>query len=229
MKRNVNYNSLKNLPQYRGKSDEELAEILRTREERVENKKTDSIETLEEKILEKLEEFILDYDISDLKYNDKETLRSMMIALINLEDLDMQSFEITAGGVDHDNLNLLDKINSMSSKLRSDISKMQDDLKISRKIRKSNKEESVITYLEDLRVKAKAFAESRMSYVFCPSCNMLLSTLWVLYTEEKKNVLILKCNRKLQDGEICGEIVKINLADLAEDKTNKPGLLPESL
>lgn len=231
--RAINFNSLRNLPQYKNKTDDEIAEILELREQEKLNEKITSGKDLETRIQEKLEEFEKDYDISDLKYNDKEILRSMMIALISLEDLDIEYYSILSDGVGADNLLLLDKVRGMSSKLMSDISKMQDDLKISRKIRKSNKEESVINYIEDLKQKAIEFAETRMHYIFCPKCNLLLSTVWLLYDDEKMNTITLKCNRKVDDGDgnekTCGEVVKVNLVELKETKSNKPKLLPETI
>lgn len=225
MTRNISIASLQNLPQYKDKTPEELAEIILHQESKQDKKSSG----LQARISIKLAEFSEDYEISDLKYNDRETLRSMMIALINLEDLDKVSFEITSSGITYDNLTLMDRINSMSSKLRADISKMQDDLKISRKSRNSGKEESVVAYIENLKLKAQEFSETKMNYIFCPKCNMLLSTVWILYEDEKHNIITLKCKRKLEDDAICGETVRINLLELKDVKTNKVQLLPETI
>jgi hypothetical protein len=108
------------------------------------------------------------------------------------------------------------------SDLRSDISHLQDDLKISRKVRKGDKEESVITYLEGLKQKAKQFYESRMFYAVCPDCNMLLASSWFL-NPELDNRLILVCKR-------CDKNVLVNSKDmLAKKGSNKPEVFPESI
>jgi hypothetical protein len=170
----------------------------------------------EERVDKKIEKFGEDYDISDMKFNDTEMLRALSRAIIALEDYN----EIMAGlreeGVSKSyNLTILDKLQSMSSNLARDISKMQDDLKISRKTRQSDKGETAAEELARLKKLATKFYQKKMQYVYCENCRMLLSTTWFLYPE-KNNKLSLECSR-------CGNKTTVTSPQLLEGKgTNHP-------
>lgn len=215
---------MRNLPQYKNLSDEEYDEIW---EKRITGVETDSL--FEQRIQRKIDEFGEDYDLDDLKANDKLTLRGLAQAYITLEDLENYTYKVRFGGIEDGDIVKLEKINAMMSALRRDISSMQNDLKITRRVRKGDKEESVINYIEDLKQKAKKFYKEKMSYILCPKCNLLLATVWTMYPEGK-NKITLTCNRKLQDGSRCGHTFTITTADLLEKKgANLPELLPETL
>lgn len=216
-------NRFRNLRQYKDLSDEEF-------EERMAQKQIDAEPSIdfEARIKKKLSTFEEDYDLSDLKINDREILRALIQALISLEDYEqiMYKFkkEVTA-----ENLMLIDKISKAMSDLRSDISKMQDDLKITRRTRKSDQEASVIAYIDSLKSKAKEFYESRQSYVFCSECKSLLATVWTLYPEEN-NRMEFTCHRELQDGSRCGTKVRVTSKELlAKRGTNNTQIMPESM
>jgi len=95
------------------------------------------------------------------------------------------------------------------SRLRSDISSMQDDLKLTRKTRKEGEDDDFLSYLESLKQKAKVFYKQKMLYIFCPKCRRLLSTTWLLYPDNEKNFLHLKC-----DNKNCNYEFDVILADL---------------
>jgi hypothetical protein len=221
----VSKEKMRNLVQYRDMSEEEFDELW---EKRIANAQPSA--DFEKRIQKKIEEFSQDYDIDDLKINDKESLRALVQAVIALEDYEQILFRLRST-TDFGNFDIvsIDKISKVMSDLRSDISKIQGDLNITRKVRKSDKEASVITYLEDLKEKAKQFYESRAMYVYCDKCNMLLATLWTLYPKED-NKLVLHCNRVLDDGSKCDNKVTVSTKDLIEKRgTNKPEIVPESL
>jgi len=223
-KRTFSKQSMKNLAQYKDLSDEEFEKVWDTQQ-------TDSepVREFENRIELKISEFENDYDISDLKFNDLQVLRSLAQALITIEDLEIFNYKLRMEGISDQNLNLMDKIGRQVSQTRSDISKMQDDLKITRKIRKGDKELTVLSEIERLKTKAKEFYESKMNYVFCHKCNMLLSTAWFLYPNAK-NRMTLTCNRKLDSGGLCNTIIKITTKELLGKRgTNKSEIMPESL
>ena len=188
---------LRGLKQYKDLSAEEFNELMDRQELDVAPSKS-----FENRIERKLKKFEEDYDLSDMKFNDTETLRALAQALITLEDLEQYTYKLRAEGISLDNLTLLDKVTQQMSALRKDISKMQDDLKISRKIRKSDEETNVATFIEKLQEKAKRFYESKMTYIFCPKCSMLLGTTWFNWPDEN-NKLQFTCNRLLDTGEHC--------------------------
>ena len=215
-KRASNYSikRLRNLPQYKDMPEEEL-DIL------IENKVLNLTrhEDFERRIEEQIEEFGKDYDLSDLKINDMLTLRALAQAYITLQDLENYWYGLrTTKELQLDNMLDMDKLNNMMSKLRSDISKMQDDLRMTRKARKGDTEETVLSELERLKQAASEFYEERMSYIFCPKCNMLLATIWTLYPNESQNKITLKCCRKIpindDEYELCGHKFTVTTKEL---------------
>lgn len=218
-----NKKQIRNLKQYKDLSDEEFNELIAKKEAGIIPEKV-----WEQRIESKMSEFGESYDLSDLKINDVMTLRSLAAAVIRLDDFESILNKITSAGVTENNILVIDKIGKLMSDLRTDISKMQDDLKIARKTRKGDKEASMIETLEKIKTNAKRFVEQKMFQIFCPKCNMLLASLWTLYPTGK-NKIILTCNRHLQDGSICGEVVTITSKELLEAGGNNKQDLPETL
>lgn len=214
----------RNLVQHRDKTDEEFEEYWKTQV--LNHLPSDDFE---KRIEIKLREFSDDYDIDDLKINDKAILRSLIQSIISLEDYEQISFKLRYENVSPTSISLTKELNKIMSDLRSDISRMQDDLAIKRKIRKSDREASVLGEIEELKKKARAFAESKMAYILCPKCGMLISTWWLLWPMEH-NTITLTCHRKLEDGKECGEKVKLTSEELYKNKgTNRQDLVPEAL
>ncbi len=201
-------NRLRSLKQYRDMSEEEFDDFWSKKITGV-----DTIKEFENRIEKQLKKFEDDYDLEDLKVNDMLSLRALAQAYISLEDLENYSYNFRTGGIDSERILEMDKVSNVMSNLRRDISTMQNDLKISRRTRKGEKEATVLGYLEDLKTKAKQFYRNKMSYVFCDKCNMLLFTGWFLYPEEN-NTITLTCHRKLPDGELCGNKIKITSKEL---------------
>jgi hypothetical protein len=219
-----NPRSLRNLPQYRNMGDDEFEDFIANRDM---DMAPDA--EFDRRINKKIEQFSDDYDLSDMKINDQIGLRALAQAMITLDDLEHASYKLRREGLNLDNITLADKIAKQMSDLRNDIIRIQDDLKISRKARKGDKEETVQNYLKELKEKAKEFYEERMTYVFCPECDMLLGTVWFHYPEDK-NTLRFTCHRKLPDGSYCNTVVTTTSKELLEKRgTNKPEILPESM
>lgn len=216
---------LRNLVQYRDMNDEDFDEIMRDKELGIELS-----EALEERIEEKLKQFSEDYDITDLKINDMLVLRALIQAMISLEDYEQTLFSVRTQGVTSENIMMIEKIQKVMSDLRKSISDFQNDLNITRKVRKSDQEQSVIAYIDSLKEKARDFYQSRMSYIFCPKCNTLLGTIWTLYPEQERNKIALVCNHENEDGEVCGEKIIISTKELLDNRgTSNPEIMPESM
>ena len=215
---------IRKLKQYKDLTDDQFNDIMDRKILAVA-----PVKAYEDRIERKLKQFQDDYDLSDMKINDMETLRALVQAILTLEDFEQYTFSLRSGGISFDNLTLLDKVGQQMSKLRADISKMQEDLQITRKIRKAAEEGSVVNFLEDLKEKAKRFYEQKMSYIFCPKCNMLVATIWVLWPDGN-NKLQFICNRKLDEGAKCGHKFVVTTSELKHNRgTNKPEVLPESM
>jgi hypothetical protein len=182
----------------------------------------------EKRIQDKIDEFGKDYDLSDLKANDMMMLRALAQKLIFLDDLEQASYLIRVGGLvsvdDHtESVNLgkiseLKNLNDTASAITKDIISLQENLNISRKSRKNDKESSVISELERLKKAASEFYEQRMFYIFCPKCKELLATAWFLYPEESRNKIRLRCNRKPDGETICGGTLLIGSKELLEKR-----------
>ncbi len=216
---------MRNLAQYRDLSDTDFDKAMEKKVMGVE-----SSEAFEKRIAKKWAEFEEDYDLSDLKINDKDSLRALIQKHITLEDYEQHLFKMRADGISENQLFAMEKFQRAMSDLTSDISKLQNDLMITRKVRKSDREASVIAYMEDLNQKAKKFYESKMSYIFCEKCNMLLATFWVLFPEEERNKIALVCNRDLGDGTKCGHKNIVDTKSLLKKRgTNNIEITPESM
>lgn len=224
-KRTGKQSRMRNLAQYKNLSDREFEEIL--------DKKNLGIEqstAFESRISKKLDEFENDYDLSDMKINDMDTLRALIQAQITLEDYEQYIFRKRAEGITESSIFSVEKIHKVMSDLRADISKFQQDLNITRKVRKSDREASTIAYLADLQAKGKKFYESKMSYIFCPKCDMLLGTFWTTFPQEDRNKIHLICGRTMPDGSKCGEKVIVGTKELLKNRgTNSKTVTPESM
>lgn len=216
---------MRHLAQYKDLSDEEFEQKMTQKALGIEIS-----EEFEKRISAKLAEFEQDYDLSDLKINDRDILRALVQAQISLEDYEQAMFKMRADGINQNFLISTEKLNKVMSDLRTDISKLQNDLNITRKVRKSDQDVSVMAYIEGLKDKARRFAEAKMQYIFCPECNMLIGTVWTLFPQEERNKIALVCNRDLGEGKKCGAKVIVSTAQLLKNRgTNKPEITPESM
>ena len=209
---------LRNLPQYKDMPEEELDALIESKLLNITRR-----EDFEERIEDQLAKFGEDYDLDDLKANDMLTLRALAQAYIKLEDFENYDYALrTDEELKLDDMLDMDKLNNIMSKLRGDISKMQDDLQITKKARKGDTDATVLSELERLKKAASEFYEERMAYIWCPKCKMLLATIWTLYPEEKSNKITLKCNRKIpindEEFEICGNKLTITSKELLEKR-----------
>lgn len=223
-------NQLRNLAQYKNMTDEEFkAAMLKLDEDWFQQELVVLADTFEERVKKKMDEFREDYDLSDMKFNDKETLKILCKALITVEDYETILVRLRTASMFNlaKSVPLIKEFSKIISDTRRDISRLQDDLKISRKIRKSTKEESARADLARIKEQASKFYKKKMMYVFCKKCNMLLSTIWFLYPE-KENTLSVVCSRRYTDDEgkvidTCGHVTTIASNRLLEKRgTNHP-------
>lgn len=205
---------LRNLPQYREKSVTELEEIL-----------AGIIEgNTEEKVQEVLESFEQNYDLSDMSANDMLELRNLAYYYVYLENLNKQIDDALRDG----DTNTVERLARTMERMQKSATDIQTNLAITRKQRKSDKEQDIVSAWEDLKSRAKKFLDDRVSYIYCPKCKMLLANVWFLYPKESKNVLRLKCNRIIDSdsGEICGNEFTVTSQFLVDNENrNISGVL----
>lgn len=223
-RRAVTKNQIRALAQYKDLSDDEFDKLWL--------KKVTGVEVnreFEERIANKINEFSEDYDLEDLKANDKLVLRALAQAYISLEDLENYQFNLRVQGIADVDIIQLEKLNNVMSGLRRDISNMQNDLKITRKVRKGDQEESVKAEVIRIKEAASEFYKQRMFYVFCPKCKMLLFTGWFLYPDNYSNKIKLRCFRTLDNGHVCGNEFEITSKTLMERRGVNIDELPETM
>jgi len=156
------------------------------------------LEELKGRIKDKLDELEKDYDFSDMKANDMMQLESLVLAMLQLDDLEKDVYK-KRNDLSDSNVLVLEKLNKILSQLRADISTISEDLQLSKKIRNKSKDVNVVQRWEELSKKASEFYKQKMLYIFCPDCRTLLCNVWLLYPDEKKNKVTLycqKCNSK---------------------------------
>jgi hypothetical protein len=100
---------------------------------------------------------------------------------------------------------------------------------MSRKARRSDKEEDMVSLVQDMKIKAKKFYEQRMMLIFCPKCDTLISTMWFLYPNFKSNEIKLKCHKDLGDGLVCDGEVHVTSQWLLENGMRNKKDIPESM
>jgi hypothetical protein len=215
---------LRNLKQNKGLTDDEFDRMYEDKYLSIEKSKV-----FEKRISDRMAEFENEYDLTDMKVNDKASLRALIQGVLALEDYEQILFKLRTDdeGINADNIYIFEKTSKVASDLREDISKLQTDLKISRRSRKSDADASFIDYLDSLKAKAKKFYESKMLYIYCPKCKTLLGTVWSLYPEDTRNKIRLNCNRDIDDDVKCDGVVIIGTKELLESKGHSdPNLIP---
>ena len=216
---------MRNLTQYKNISDEEYDAVYNRLILGVEVSKE-----FEKRVESKMAEFQESYELSELTSNDRMMLRALSQALINLEDYEQMSYTVRIGGIDNTNILAMEKLNNVMTNLRRDISKMSDDLMINRSKRDTEKTQSVINFIDDMKRKAKTYYEQKMSYILCPKCHMVLGTIWTQYPLDERNKITLVCGRRYENGTTCGEKVTVRTDEMLKTKgTNVPEALPESM
>jgi hypothetical protein len=169
-------------------------------------------EDFEDRIQEHIDKLGEDYDLDDMKINDMIQLRELVMAMIQLEDLELVALE-ERQKIDPSNIVVLDKVNRIISNLRSDISSISEDLQLTKRARSRSKDATVADAWKKLTKTAHEFYQKRMLYIFCTECRMLLSTIWLNYNDNEHNQISLYCER-------CDNIEVVNLKELY-NKNNK--------
>lgn len=190
----------RNLVQNQNLTDEEFDEMWKETHEDSEDD-TEILTELKDRIKEKLSELEKDYDFSDMKANDMMQLESLVLAMLQLDDIEKEVYK-KRNDLTDSNILALEKLNKILSQLRADISTISTDLQLTKKIRNKNKDISIVQRWEELSRKASEFYKQKMLYVFCPDCRTLLSTVWLLYTDNTKNKISLYCERCKTKHEI---------------------------
>jgi hypothetical protein len=224
--------SLRNLTQYRNLTDEEFEEVWKQRQATIEVRLPDT-EDLEIRIQEMMDKFRVDYALDDLKFNDTQVLRALIRALLTLTDYEDTLYDVQREGIGTENIRIIGDLNKFISQTRKDISDLQRDLGITRKTRKEEKEDSILSYIINLQEKANTFYKNKVFRVVCPECEMMLFDGWFLYPEEE-NKLIFTCGRIVEEqeedsGKKCTGKLEVTSKELQELQSEYKDKFPEGL
>lgn len=202
-KRQMTIAQIRNLPQYKGLSEEEL------------EKKLNIIlyGGMQEKINAIIKNFEDDYDLSEMTANDQLALLELARIFTTLESIEKQLQ--TMLNEENTDWFAFEKVNKIASVLRDDASRFQRDLNITRKARQDSGGQSVVDFIEDIKSRAKKFQDRTLSSIFCPKCKMLLAKIWLLYPEEASEFSIV-CKR-------CKKPIVVKAVDIKNGKNVEVG------
>ncbi len=199
MPRGKSIGSLRNLAQYRGKTDEEIETLIYSGE-------------LENQVIERLRKLEGDYDFIDMKHNDMDLLRRMATLMVRLEDAE----STLTKRIRNDEIDSAEKLKEEQTLglMRRDLVMFQDTLGISRGKRVDKVENNPLLLFEDIRKRAAHFLRERLCYIKCPQCNIAIGTVNFLYPD-KNNVISLECGK-------CGTISSFSSKELLEVEEQNP-------
>jgi hypothetical protein len=218
-------NKLRSLKQYREMPEEEFSEAY---SQLVFGASRDSV--IREKYDRLMKQFEEEYDLSEMLPNDRVILKNLINAMLQLEDYEAQLMLVSKEGFNNNNIVIVRELNNVCKALRNDISEMQDDLGITRKSRKNDKEASVLNTIEDLKKKAQQFYQQKMQYIICENCGTLLATVWWMKPEDVKSKIVVHCTRILDDDKQCNFTKAYTAKEILEmGGSNRKELLPESV
>lgn len=197
--RGKNIASLRNLAQFRGKTDEE---ILATIDD----------QSLANRVAERIEKLEDEFDLSDMKYHDRLLLERFMTLIIRLEDEE----EWLEGRIRNDNISSAEagRVERRLTMMRDAILDIQKELGISRLVRKDTVEDNPMILFQDIRRRAKRFLEERLCHIKCHKCGILLARTSFLYPQAP-NELKLICGR-------CGAKTITTSAEAIEAERQNP-------
>lgn len=164
--------------------------------------------SFEEKVQARLDQLSEDYDLSDMKVNDRDLLWRMVYLLERLE-LEGEAFRL-----ERDSLSANDALREEQrlSGLQRDILNIQDALNITRAKRRDTSEDNPRLLYEDIKMRATKFLKERLAYIKCPKCGMVLCTVNFLYPDAG-NAIKLECEK-------CSNVFQITSKEAIEEEKN---------
>ena len=191
--------SLRNLPQYKGLSDKEILE------------KT-THKTFEERVQARIDFLGEHYDLSDMKYNDLQSIRDWAVLTERLQQEEEALRILKEQGEIAPNDALREE--QRLSIVRRDIQNREESLNITRAKRRDKTEDNPRLLYEDIRSRAAKFYKERLTYLKCSKCGLLLCNAWFLYPEVD-NIIKLTCGK-------CGKETQFNSKEAVEIERTNP-------
>jgi len=198
---------MKNLRPYRNKTEEEIKQIILSREEKIptsgtktSNKKSDDYDKrFNEKIKSLMDEFGVDMNDA----NDRESLQTLARLQIQSENAarDIDNIQRKPSLRDED-YRSLKNLGDFQSTVQRAIVDFQDKLGISRKQRKEKQVDDFPQFMESLLKRGKQMFEEKTVIVRCPKDFVELARVWYNFPQKKNETqMSLECPQ-------CGEQIE---------------------
>jgi len=199
---------LRNLPAFKGKSEEELIEYLKNKEQRPRKPRTKradlppevkSSRDYDKRYKDKLNMLKDEFGIDMNDANDAENLRIYIRSTIQLEDVDERIQDKTNS--DYVDTKILKELGEFKKTLVNSITDLQDKLAITRKSRKEKQVDDIPQYLKEIRRKAKDFWNRTTTSVKCQKCEIEVARYWLNFPDLANKIVMenecWKCGEKI--------------------------------
>lgn len=200
---------LKNLPAFKGKTDEELAEYLRNKVQKPRKQRakkevpvvvvppptSDWENRYEAKLTNLKDEFGIDMNDA----NDAENLRIYVRLSLQLEDIsETLKTETVKSIIDTKSLK---ELGEFQKSLVNSITDLQEKLAITRKSRKEKQVDDIPQYLKMIRLKARDFWNRTTTVVKCEKCQIEVARYWLNFPDLANKIVMenecWKCGEKI--------------------------------
>jgi hypothetical protein len=190
----VRAKKMQNLRPYRGKTLEEIEEILRFKDQKPKaakapssNKKTtdDYDKRFNAKLNDLQKEFSLDMNDS----NDRESLMNLVRLQIQNENIARDIDNIQRKEVLRDeDYRSLKTLGDFQVGVQRSIAEIQDKLGITRKIRKEKQVDDFPQFIDSLLKRGNALFEATTTKIMCPKCMIELGRFWLNFPKENNEI-----------------------------------------
>ena len=168
------------------------------------------------KLDQKLNTYLETYELDDLnKANDLNTLKQLAQFELIIDKLQAELSEMKSVGID------TKKVKDLNTALRDAVNSytnLQRTLGIDREKRKSESEESVLSYIDKLKLQAKKVWADRLRVLKCKDCNLPLMKYYIYILEKGDKGSILSKDVPIEPIKYnlgvecprCGKMVTVN-------------------
>lgn len=183
---------LRNLPSFKGKSDEEIIEYLKNRPQKERKPRTRKDKSGEAKAVVQSTDYDSRYnakfsqlqeefgiDLNDA--NDAENIRILVRLSIQLEDVDKKIN--TATQKEYYDTKAVKELGEFQKSLINGITEIQEKLGITRKVRKEKQVDDIPQYLKAIRQKAREKWNRDTTEIVCQKCQIELSRYWLNFPD----------------------------------------------
>jgi len=179
-------NRLRNLRPYKGKTDDEIKEILTNRKTPVpkQPKSKSSKDEYDVIFKSKIADLQKEYAVDMNNSNDVESLKTLVRQQIQLEQIqdDIDNIQRKDSRVPDDYSNLK-KLGDFQRLTNLSIKEIQTELGISRKQRKEKAVDDIPKWIDNILERSKDFMEKKTTTIYCPKCKIELFRFWMNFKD----------------------------------------------